>query len=200
LLRMSLCFFFFSSRRRHTRSKRDWSSDVCSSDLTLAIAINRGFQGLWQLLGQESFPLDVFLPEVIVFWRLHPVGVVGESTSLWDNDVHAFNLIELDDVFFIFQVRIGRGSNPVHALLGATSAIEHVDGWTCFIKRSIRGNHRQWNFKVHRWGIGIKTLDALEPVLCTVSVFMAVHAVHPGFLKRNFLARIPVTFHLLFNI
>src|SRR5690349_24751829 len=29
----SLCFFFFSSRRRHTRSLRDWSSDVCSSDL-----------------------------------------------------------------------------------------------------------------------------------------------------------------------
>src|SRR5699024_11539706 len=29
-----VCFvFFFSSRRRHTRSKRDWSSDVCSSDL-----------------------------------------------------------------------------------------------------------------------------------------------------------------------
>src|SRR5207249_8084998 len=27
--------FFFSSRRRHTRSKRDWSSDVCSSDLLL---------------------------------------------------------------------------------------------------------------------------------------------------------------------
>src|SRR5699024_11940283 len=27
------CCFFFSSRRRHTRSKRDWSSDVCSSDL-----------------------------------------------------------------------------------------------------------------------------------------------------------------------
>src|SRR6267378_4545657 len=31
---MSICFFFFfSSRRRHTRSLRDWSSDVCSSDL-----------------------------------------------------------------------------------------------------------------------------------------------------------------------
>src|SRR6266496_4219940 len=26
--------FFFSSRRRHTRSLRDWSSDVCSSDLS----------------------------------------------------------------------------------------------------------------------------------------------------------------------
>src|SRR5207249_8132248 len=30
--------FFFSSRRRHTRSKRDWSSDVCSSDLMLVPA------------------------------------------------------------------------------------------------------------------------------------------------------------------
>src|SRR5207247_3880652 len=28
-----ILFFFFSSRRRHTRSTRDWSSDVCSSDL-----------------------------------------------------------------------------------------------------------------------------------------------------------------------
>src|SRR2546430_3000678 len=27
------CFFFFSSRRRHTRFDCDWSSDVCSSDL-----------------------------------------------------------------------------------------------------------------------------------------------------------------------
>src|SRR5699024_11233690 len=31
-----LYFFFCSSRRRHTRSKRDWSSDVCSSDLRSA--------------------------------------------------------------------------------------------------------------------------------------------------------------------
>src|SRR5699024_11331121 len=31
--RLMMLSFFFSSRRRHTRSKRDWSSDVCSSDL-----------------------------------------------------------------------------------------------------------------------------------------------------------------------
>src|SRR6266702_6005993 len=30
-------FFFFSSRRRHTRWPRDWSSDVCSSDLGIRI-------------------------------------------------------------------------------------------------------------------------------------------------------------------
>src|SRR2546429_4203292 len=33
--------FFFSSRRRHTRCSRDWSSDVCSSDLTAALAQHR---------------------------------------------------------------------------------------------------------------------------------------------------------------
>src|SRR5260370_26109591 len=30
-------FFFFSSRRRHTRFKCDWSSDVCSSDLRMEL-------------------------------------------------------------------------------------------------------------------------------------------------------------------
>src|SRR6266852_8773254 len=30
-----MCFFFFSSRRRHTSCYRDWSSDVCSSDLAV---------------------------------------------------------------------------------------------------------------------------------------------------------------------
>src|SRR5438105_1192777 len=38
-------FFFFSSRRRHTRSTRDWSSDVCSSDLFLARALAVGAAG-----------------------------------------------------------------------------------------------------------------------------------------------------------
>src|SRR2546422_2519203 len=33
LFSLVLFFFFFSSRRRHTRCSRDWSSDVCSSDL-----------------------------------------------------------------------------------------------------------------------------------------------------------------------
>src|SRR5205809_1617969 len=33
-----LYFFFFSSRRRHTRCSRDWSSDVCSSDLLMVVS------------------------------------------------------------------------------------------------------------------------------------------------------------------
>src|SRR5216684_7087028 len=44
-----LIFFFFSSRRRHTRCSRDWSSDVCSSDLCegLTEAVKDG--ELWKL-------------------------------------------------------------------------------------------------------------------------------------------------------
>src|SRR5699024_12113007 len=50
--------FFFSSRRRHTRSKRDWSSDVCSSDLTatgitkdinLGLDLQGGFEVLYEV-------------------------------------------------------------------------------------------------------------------------------------------------------
>src|SRR5256886_4734083 len=36
---LRLVFFFFSSRRRHTRFDCDWSSDVCSSDLIPGIQI-----------------------------------------------------------------------------------------------------------------------------------------------------------------
>src|ERR1039457_5055938 len=39
-------FFFFSSRRRHTRLQGDWSSDVCSSDLTGGGGITGGITGL----------------------------------------------------------------------------------------------------------------------------------------------------------
>src|SRR2546429_4821294 len=40
-------FFFFSSRRRHTRCSRDWSSDVCSSDLGLEVVLRE--HGQWLL-------------------------------------------------------------------------------------------------------------------------------------------------------
>src|SRR3712207_6188385 len=43
------CCFFFSSRRRHTRYWRDWSSDVCSSDL---IALASLFGGILNSLGR----------------------------------------------------------------------------------------------------------------------------------------------------
>src|SRR5690606_40037821 len=47
------CFFFFSSRRRHTRFSRDWSSDVCSSDLGGAQPFNQNVYTFFEV-GQYS--------------------------------------------------------------------------------------------------------------------------------------------------
>src|SRR5439155_13556058 len=47
-------FFFFSSRRRHTRWPRDWSSDVCSSDLLEArIGLSTGEVHVLSSPGQD---------------------------------------------------------------------------------------------------------------------------------------------------
>src|SRR5262245_26293691 len=45
--------FFFSSRRRHTRCLRDWSSDVCSSDLDMSWTRNVGHPSELLKKGQE---------------------------------------------------------------------------------------------------------------------------------------------------
>src|SRR5690554_1248060 len=65
---MRFFFFFFSSRRRHTRCGRDWSSDVCSSDLYEAAvlhpetAIDR--TEITERLGEKGFAIwDARSPE-----------------------------------------------------------------------------------------------------------------------------------------
>src|SRR5690606_41038340 len=56
--------FFFSSRRRHTRFSRDWSSDVCSSDLNviclhdLAYLFEMRIQEVLLVMGQAPFGHD----------------------------------------------------------------------------------------------------------------------------------------------
>src|SRR5690606_40323799 len=55
----SLLLYFFSSRRRHTRFSRDWSSDVCSSDLVIFYThlwriASRVEAGMFQLRGRAN--------------------------------------------------------------------------------------------------------------------------------------------------
>src|SRR5690606_39755928 len=73
-------YFFFSSRRRHTRFSRDWSSDVCSSDLKDPVElhgeqITRGVSELVYTL-RDPLPTDrlAILP---VSLKL-PAGSAGE--------------------------------------------------------------------------------------------------------------------------
>src|SRR3989440_642781 len=61
-------FFFFSSRRRHTRSDRDWSSDVCSSDLIVnkILILDYGSQ-FTQLIARR-------VREAHVYCEIHPAA------------------------------------------------------------------------------------------------------------------------------
>src|SRR2546422_11431165 len=54
-------FFFFSSRRRHTRCSRDWSSDVCSSDLEAERQVRPDGMHFEQSTYYHTYALDFFL-------------------------------------------------------------------------------------------------------------------------------------------
>src|SRR5207248_8379962 len=54
-------FFFFSSRRRHTRSYGDWSSDVCSSDLLVSSPPWPGELSVPVTLSPSTFNFSVIL-------------------------------------------------------------------------------------------------------------------------------------------
>src|SRR5690606_39809118 len=62
ILFLVVFFFFFSSRRRHTRFSRDWSSDVCSSDLFEGTVLSegRGTSKPFQVFGHPSLPRNLY--------------------------------------------------------------------------------------------------------------------------------------------
>src|SRR5690606_40567743 len=60
------------SRRRHTRFSRDWSSDVCSSDLSQAHAARDAWRGLETgtlRLGASTTPASYLLPSLVADFR-----------------------------------------------------------------------------------------------------------------------------------
>src|SRR3989449_1555934 len=74
--------FFFSSRRRHTRCSRDWSSDVCSSDLLdeLPQLLNI-LRGEMSVVGpRPSLPSEVLRYEQ---WQYRRFAVLPGLTCLW---------------------------------------------------------------------------------------------------------------------
>src|SRR5690606_33944431 len=96
--------FFFSSRRRHTSFSRDWSSDVCSSDLGAAIGFLSSIMGVG-----GGF---IMVPALIYLLRVPTNVVVGTSlfqiifTSAYTTFVHA-STNQTVDVVLAFLLMIG---------------------------------------------------------------------------------------------
>src|SRR5687768_4555207 len=117
-----LCFFFFfSSRRRHTRCSRDWSSDVCSSDLSIWYNVGSkdepkgktGFAHLFEHLmfnGSENAPGDYFEP-------LREIGATDFNGTTWFDRTNYFQTVPkpaLERGLFLEADRMGH-------LLGAVT-------------------------------------------------------------------------------
>src|SRR3989449_11410900 len=88
------CFFFFSSRRRHTRCSRDWSSDVCSSDLMFSVAT--ALVGGPPARGQEVSPPWAYVLNPPDFKPSPDDGTLRRVP----NSSAAFTLTQLRDLFF----------------------------------------------------------------------------------------------------
>src|SRR5256884_2511485 len=74
-------FFFFSSRRRHTRCSRDWSSDVCSSDLSVSFTFCRPASRL-MLINAMQRPREIntkIMTPIRFFIAFYNAG----QTGLW---------------------------------------------------------------------------------------------------------------------
>src|SRR6266542_5214827 len=94
-------FFFFSSRRRHTRCYRDWSSDVCSSDLVLAGERKLGI-GVHLQVGDRTLRVESFFmraPE-----EQHGRRFSDLLTRQASSYVLRFTLDENGDLFVVGQV------------------------------------------------------------------------------------------------
>src|SRR3712207_8004806 len=83
----SLLFFFFSSRRRHTRYWRDWSSDVCSSDLVVL------FQRLTQALVSVQIGTSRHATGQEQHVGIAEIGVFPQQVGLDGNAVRRFHIL-----------------------------------------------------------------------------------------------------------
>src|SRR2546429_3590145 len=76
--------FFFSSRRRHTRCSRDWSSDVCSSDLGWTESERPAY-------GRREFPVP------LLFWDRRKLSCLSAKMTNYMSDP-AFLMAKSEDV------------------------------------------------------------------------------------------------------
>src|SRR3712207_3919388 len=117
----SICCLFFSSRRRHTRYWRDWSSDVCSSDLGMGLdAVS------YCLIAEELGRADSSVRGIVSV----NVGLVGKTIAKWGTEAQKDEwlprLASGETLGCYALTEPGAGSDPSSI---ATRADRDADGW-----------------------------------------------------------------------
>src|SRR5690349_25127843 len=112
--------FFFSSRRRHTRSLRDWSSDVCSSDLVDDRDVRLAPQPLL-----DELPPDVTVIDASKLPRGRYMSQDTINQVLVDEALAGHRVVRLKGGDpFVF----GRGMEEIQACVAAGVEVEVVPG------------------------------------------------------------------------
>src|ERR1035437_10270943 len=136
---VSVCFFFFSSRRRHTRYWRDWNSDVCSSDLMLELEVARA--------GRQGVPLNIAILEIDRFSEIQKAGgnaagdealrrvaqILAESVRLMDI------VARFGNEQFILVAPGPDGLVVADRLVRSISAMPPIDGRAISVSAGIAG-------------------------------------------------------------
>src|SRR3712207_3618649 len=104
LIDILLDYFFFSSRRRHTRYWRDWSSDVCSSDLL-------------DTIGQLFGPVRGGLAYAVIF-----VGALLAATT----GVVAASVISMGLISLPIMLRYGYDRRLASGVIAASGTLAHI--------------------------------------------------------------------------
>src|SRR6266550_5892946 len=98
--------FFFSSRRRHTRCSRDWSSDVCSSDLAESPVGGRMWAGIVHnlrspyLLGICAYMLLYSITSTVLYFQ--QVGIAASAFT--DRSARTAFFAEIDMLVNVLSV------------------------------------------------------------------------------------------------
>src|SRR5690606_35138114 len=130
-------FFFFSSRRRHTRFSRDWSSDVCSSDL-------RAYTGrdIIAICGDHPFFAvdDWFIGTTPINGGV-PQAVTNLTVKFKYNDIESVKalLAEYPKQIAGFILEPTRGVDPKDNFLHELKRLAHEDGALFILDEMISG-------------------------------------------------------------
>src|SRR5699024_7084005 len=156
-----VCVFFFASTRRHTRSKRDWSSDVCSSDLHHFEEVEGGN-------GVIDYGTTYGPREITCYYRAQSSSITG--FSLLRDEI--FQLFRTEKSFYLIEKRergkrwLVKVANPFAIpqrnvygdfeveFIGLRGVSESIGTTQDIQKNGINANDGLWGF-----GMGLEAVD-----------------------------------------